>query len=259
MTDTLSSMIDALCEARRSASLADASLFPQALKTEADAYAVQRGVADALALFATPVPRHWKSGGANRDAVLTHAPLADAGVWPSPVTSPAKAGGWHFQHRAMESEIALRLSRDVTAQMAAALTPESAHALIDAMTVSIEMVDSRWQQPLEALSGLHKLADMGVHGALVLGEWVAYERRDWSQQRCTTRIGDRTIERTGTHPLADPAWLLPQWLAHVTQQYGTVPAGTVVTTGSWVGLQAASAGELIEVEFDGVGRIGLQL
>ena len=117
MTDTLSSMIDTLCEARRSASLADASLFPQALQTEADAYAVQRGVADALALFATPEPRHWKSGGANREAVLTHAPLADAGVW----SSPAQAGGWHFQHRAMESEIALRLSQDVTAQMAAAL------------------------------------------------------------------------------------------------------------------------------------------
>ena len=255
MTDTLSSMIDTLCEARRSASLADASLFPQALQTEADAYAVQRGVADALALFATPEPRHWKSGGANREAVLTHAPLADAGVW----SSPAQAGGWHFQHRAMESEIALRLSQDVTAQMAAALTHESAHELIDAMTVSIEMVDSRWQQPLEALSGLHKLADMGVHGALVLGEWVAYERRDWAQQRCITRIGDRHIERTGTHPLADPAWLLPQWLAHATQQYGMVPAGTVVTTGSWVGLQEASAGDLIEVEFDGVGRISLQL
>lgn len=255
MTDSTSPMIHALCEARRNASATDASAFSSALKTEAEAYAVQRGVADALKLLSTPVPRHWKSGGASRDAVLTHAPLADAGVWQSPAT----ARSWHFQHRIMESEIALRLGVDVSAQMAAEITPESAHELIDAMTVAIEMVDTRWQQPLESLSGLHKLADMGVHGALVLGEWVAYERRDWRQQRCTTRIGDREVEHTGTHPLADPAWLLPQWLAHVTQHYGTVPAGTVVTTGNWVGLQLAKAGDLIEVAFDGVGRISLRL
>ena len=249
-------MIHALCEARRNASATDASAFSNALKTEAEAYAVQRGVADALKLFGSPVPRHWKSGGANRESLLTHAPLADAGVW----QSPAQVGDWTiFQRRAIESEIALRLGRDVTAQMAAELTPESAHGLIDAMTVAIELVDSRWQQSLTGeLTHLQKLADMGVHGALVVGEWVAYERRDWSAQRCITHIGQQRLERAGTHSLADPAWLLPQWLRHVTQQYGTVPAGTVVTTGSWVGLQAVAEGDLVDVEFDGVGRVSVQ-
>ena len=33
---------------------------------------------------ATPLPRHWKSGGPSREAVLTHAPLPPAGVWASP-------------------------------------------------------------------------------------------------------------------------------------------------------------------------------
>ena len=52
---------------------------------------------------------------------------------------------------------------------------------------------------------------------------------------------------------------MPQWLRHVTQAYGTVPAGTVVTTGSWVGLLKAAARDLVEVEFDGVGRVSVQL
>lgn len=252
----LTSVTRALCDARRNVVLADASPFADAIASEADAYAVQRAVASELRLFADAVPRHWKSGGPDREAAMAHAPLPDAGVW----QSPARAGQWPLQHRAIEAEIALRLGRDVTASMAAALTPDTAHELVDAMTVSIELVDTRWRQPLEALPALLKLADMTVHGALVLGEWIPYERRDWSAQRCVARIGRRqAVERVGTHSLGDPAWLLPQWLRHVTQAYGTVPAGTVVTTGSWVGLLKAAARDLVEVEFDGVGRVSVQL
>ncbi|MBF5005306.1 2-keto-4-pentenoate hydratase [Diaphorobacter sp. NR2-3-3-1] len=252
-------MIETLCTARRNATLADASAFaPDALQSEADAYAVQRGVARTLGLFATPLPRHWKSGGAHRTSLLTHAPLPDAGVW----TSPASAGAWPFQHRLIEGEIALRLGQDVTAEQAASMTPETAHDFIDAMTASIEMVDSRWAQPLNDLPPLFKLADMGVHGALVLGEWVPYQRRDWSVQRCVVRVGaSAEREFVGTHSLGDPAWLLPQWTRHVVQQHGgaAVPAGTVVTTGNWVGALVGGVGDVVEVFFDGVGVVRLGL
>lgn len=252
----LSRLIDVLCDARRHHSLADAAAFAHLPDSEADAYAVQRGVGAGLRLFADAVPRHWKSGGANRSAVLTHAPLPDAGVW----ASPADAGTWPFHLRLVEAEMALRLGADVTPEQAASMTPESAHACIDAMAVAIEMVDTRWRQPLDEVPALLKLADMGVHGALVLGDWVPYRRLDWSAQRCRIRIG-RQGERvfTGTHSLADPAWLLPQWLCDVTQQFGTVPAGTVVTTGNWVGLLMGDAGDLVQAEFDGVGHARLQL
>ncbi len=249
-------MIDALCLARRTRTLADAAAFTDLPQMEDDAYAVQRAVGQALQLFATSVPRFWKSGGAERNALLTHAPLPDAGVW----TSPAHAGEWLFRHRLVEAEIALRIATDVTQQQAAALTPESARALIGAMTVSIEMVDSRWQQPLDDVPALLKLADMGVHGALVLGEWVPYQALDWNQQRCSIQVGKQDeLVFVGTHSLRDPAWLLPQWLQHATQQYGTVPAGMVVTTGNWVGALHADAGDLVQAQFDGIGRVSLQL
>jgi len=43
-------------------------------------------------------------------------------------------------------------------------------------------------------------------------------------------------ERIGTHSLRDPAWVLPQWLRHATRHGATLPAGTVVTTGTWAGV-----------------------
>jgi 2-keto-4-pentenoate hydratase len=75
-----------------------------------------------------------------------------------------------------------------------------------------------------------------VHGALVLGAWVPYVARDWSTQPCRVLRSDHVppLERSGTHPLGDPAWLLPQWLRHATRHGATLRAGTVVTTGAWI-------------------------
>ena len=38
-----------------------------------------------------------------------------------------------------------------------------------------------------------------------------------------------------------------------------VPAGTVVTTGTWVGLLPARPGDTVSVEFTGIGRAELHL
>jgi 2-keto-4-pentenoate hydratase len=159
----------------------------------------------------------------------------------------------------IEAEIALRLARDVGAAEAAGLTHEAAPALLDAMTVSIEIVDSRWQQGREA-AALLKLADLQSHGALVLGEWQPYAPRDWSRQSLVVRIGNAPDRRfQGSHSLGDPAWLLPIWLRHVTRDGATVPKGTVVTTGTWCGLLEAHKGDKVRVEFDGVGSAQVQL
>jgi 2-keto-4-pentenoate hydratase len=127
------------------------------------------------------------------------------------------------------------------------------------MAVSIEIVDSRWQQAREA-PALLRLADLQSHGALVLGEWQPFSQRDWSRQACEVRIGDsapRTFQ--GTHSLGDPAWLLPTWLRHASRHGATVPKGTVVTTGTWCGLLEARQGDLVQVRFEGVGEASVQL
>ena len=173
--------------------------------------------------------------------------------------SPAQAGAWPFTLRGIEAEIALRLGRAVDAETARALTPESARALIDAMAVSIEVVDSRWQQGM-ATPTMLKLADLQSHGALVLGDWSTYRPMDWSLQVCRVQVGQQAeVMRQGTHSLGDPAWLLPTWLRHACALHGEVPAGTVVTTGTWVGILPAEAGDEVRVVFDGIGETSVRL
>jgi len=251
MTDLAASLASAWREGRATA----AAPWQDNVVDAAQAYAVQDGVAEAMGWFGTAVPGHWKSGGPSRDVVLTHAPLPPAGVR----ASPANYGDMHLNAPGIESEIALRLGEAVTPERAAALTPETAAALIDAMTVSIEIVDSRWEDPSKA-SALLRLADQQSHGALVLGAWVPYAARDWATQVCETRIGTNAPDlRKGAHSMGDPAWLLPIWLRHVTRNGATVPAGTVVTTGSWVGVLPVRKGDTVVVEFPGIGRAEARL
>jgi len=245
----------ALVQARQQRRACDASTFTNTLRDAADAYAVQRLVAQALHGPDAVFPRYWKSGGPSREAIATHAPLPAEGVWPS----PADARRSPCNIRLIEVEIALRLGRDVTPLEAAALLPDAAPALVDAMAVSIELVDSRWRQGVQA-PALLKLADLQSHGALVLGEWIAFAPRDWATQPVTVRIGDASpLTFSGSHSMGDPAWVLPAWLRHATREGHAVPRGTVVTTGTWCGMLPANAGDLVTARFDGIGEVALQL
>jgi len=173
--------------------------------------------------------------------------------------SPADLRGWPFHRRGIEAEVALRLARDVDAALAATLDTAIARTLVDAMCVSIEIVDSRWAEAFDAPAPA-RLADLQSHGALVLGDWVPFDAaRDWSAQRCTVAIGTQpALAFVGTHSLGDPAAVLPGWLRHAAAT-GPVPAGSVVTTGSWSGLPLAAAGDRVVVAFDGIGSARVQL
>lgn len=234
-----------LLAARRSGLAQPAPELPDA----ATAYAVQGAVAQALGWFGGAVPRHWKSGGAGREAVLTHAPLPPAGVF----SSPADLRGRPFHFRGIEAEIALRLAEPVDAARAASDRPVA----IDAMCVSIEVVDSRWTEGVQA-PALAKLADLQSHGALVLGDWVPYAPRDWAAQVVQVRIGDALQVFRGTHALGDPAWGLGAWLRHASRDGTMLPAGTVVTTGTWCGLPMAAPGDAVHVAFEGIGEAALR-
>ncbi|WP_027729591.1 fumarylacetoacetate hydrolase family protein [Variovorax paradoxus] len=256
MTPSMTALANALIQARQSNQTLDATPWLNTLETADQAYEVQDAVASALAWFGgQAVPRYWKSGGASRSATLTHAPLPPAGVR----AGPADFGDMAFHVPGIEAEIALRLGQDVTPAMAAKLDHGDAASLIDAMAVSVEIVDSRWLD-LAATPALLRLADSQVHGALAIGEWQPYAAVDWASQRCETKVGSaETVVREGTHPLADPAWLLPAWLRHVTRHGQTAPAGTVVTTGSWVGIVPCRRGDQVAVEFAGIGALRLSV
>lgn len=245
--------VHSLIDARRTNRLA--SVASSHLADAQAAYAAQDAVASAFGWFDGLPGRHWKSGGPSREAALTHAPLPPAGVW----TSPAQAGDWPFHLLGIEAEIALRLGREVSPELAMSLDLAEAAELIDSMCVSIEIVDSRWEDGLNA-PAFAKLADQQLHGALVLGAWVPFVSRDWAAQVARVQVGAQApVERQGTHSLADPAFLLPAWLRHATRQGHSLPAGTVVTTGTWVGVLHATAGDLVTAEFPGIGSASVQL
>lgn len=141
--------------------------------------------------------------------------------------------------RGIEAEIALRLGAEVHASRVAGLDLDGALALVDAMCVSIEVVDSRWPEGLQAPTW-SKPAAVQLHGALVLGDWVPYRAFDWRVQRCEVRIGGAAAQVfQGTHSLVHPGGVLLPWLRHATQHGAVVPAGSVVTTGTWCGLLQA--------------------
>jgi 2-keto-4-pentenoate hydratase len=247
--------VQALVQARRSHQTTPAADVP--LPDAAAAYAVQAGVAQALGWFDAGTARYWKSGGPSRDAVLTHAPLPPAGVWASP--ADARERSWPFHFRGIEAEVALRLAHDVDATLAATLDVATAGALIDAMCVSIELVDSRWSEGRNA-PPLAKLADLQLHGALVLGEWIAFAARDWAMQTCVLSIGAAAPQTfRGTHSMGDPAFVLPAWLRHATRGGNVLRSGTVVTTGTWCCMPLAAAGDRVIAEFPGIGRAAVQL
>ncbi len=244
----------ALLAARRDRAPCDADFFAQALRDPADAYAVQDLVMEGVTQQ-QGFPRYWKTGAPGRDGVAPHAALPPEGVW----ASPADAYSWAFNICLVEAEIAFRLAHDVPPAQAAALDRDTARAVVDAMAVSIELVDSRWREGLAA-PALLKLADLQSHGALVLGPWVPFVERDWAAQECTVQIGIRPVAFwRGTHAVGDPVALVPAWLRHASRRGETVPAGTVVTTGTWCGMLPSAPGDRVVVRFEAVGESVVQL
>jgi len=244
----------ALADAWRTHRALPSAPWATSLVQASEAYAVQEGVARLLGWFGNAPPRHWKSGGGSREVMLTHAGLPPGGI----LQSPADLSAWPLHSRAIEPEIALRLGADVTAEHAMRLGQGEVDSLIDAMTVAIEVVDSRWAEGSQA-PALLRLADLQSNAALALGAWQPYARRDWRAQRCIVQAGDApAFERIGTHSLGDPAWVLPLWLRHATRHGVTLPAGTVVTTGTWAGAVPVKAGDRVQVSFDGIGSASLR-
>lgn len=213
-------LIQALVNCHRHGSRLHASDWAGAVRDEADAYAVQDGVAAALGW---PLDR-WKSGGAGPQGPFSHSPV-------NPVAGTALLG--------LEAEVALRLGADGE--------PE-------AMCIAVELVASRWAEGLDA-PALLRMADHQSNAGLLLGEWQPYRPLDWARLEWRLALpGQPEIVRRGGHSLADPAAVLPAWRAHAARHGRPVTAGTVVTTGAWGGLHPCTAGVHGRLAIEGLGE-----
>lgn len=259
MVRDVPALTQALVDARHSGKALRAADWEHAVRSEAEAYAVQEGVAAALGWASAPGQpvRHWKSGAPGRAGPFSHAPLDPAGVSQGETAGPASKT---WPRLGLEAEVALRLGCDISPAQARALRPGLAPGLVDAVCIAVELVGSRWQEGLAA-PALLKMADHQCHAGLLLGPWLAWrEGLDWARLRWSLQQpGEPALSRQGGHALDDPAWLLAPWLQHLSRHGATVPAGTIVTTGAWGGgLLPASAASLageaaLSLSFEGLG------
>lgn len=214
------SLIQQLAECHRRGTQLHAADWSSAVRDEADAYAVQEGVAAALGWRFD----RWKSGGAGPQGPFSHSPV-------NPVAGTALLG--------VEAEVALRVGADGS--------PE-------AMCIAVELVASRWAEGLEA-PALLRMADFQSNAGLLLGEWQPYRELDWGRLEWRLALpGQPDIVRRGGHSLADPAGVLPAWWRHATRDGRAVPDGTVVTTGAWGGLHPVAGPARGTLGIEGLGE-----
>jgi 2-keto-4-pentenoate hydratase len=217
MTEAL---IQALATCHRDGTRLRAADWGGAVRDEADAYAVQEGVAAALGW---PLDR-WKSGGASRQGPFSHSPV-------NPVVGTKLLG--------IEAEVALRVDADGVAE---------------AMCIAVELIASRWAEGLDA-PALLRMADHQSNAGLLLGEWLPFEALDWGRLEWRLALAGRPeIVRRGGHSLADPAGVVTAWLKHATRHGAALAAGTVVTTGAWGGLHPVSGTAHGRLSIAGLGQ-----
>ncbi len=240
---------DALIDAhRRHATVAVAGL--PVPRTDADAYAIQRAVAEAAGWFASSRPTAWKVGAASRDATPNAAPLRPGVVRPS----PAKFAHGSFNRILIEGEVAFRL-REPLAPEGPDIGPSHVAAAVGELVVTMEIVDPRYRD-MDAAGPALRLADQSLNGALVVGNGIPYrEPVAWSSLVATVRCNGIVVKETrGGHPLGNPLFLLA-WLAgHAAGQGHALAAGDLVTAGTWTGVVEAMPGQTIDVEFPAIGR-----
>ncbi|CAM2191668.1 2-keto-4-pentenoate hydratase [Paraburkholderia kururiensis] len=202
----------------------------------------------------------WKVGAKSPDAPAQGAPLPDALLY----ASPARL---HFDAHApfaLELEIAFRLGRTFEASS----TPYAAQDVmssIESMCATIEVVTSRFAAWPD-VDRLWQLADLLNHGALIAGAPVPY-RDDFPFAAPSLRFtynGASVFGSQPKNPAGDPRRLLTWVVNHSTGRGIALAAGTVITTGSFIGMWSArepgvAVGEIeglppVQVQFDGAAR-----
>jgi 2-keto-4-pentenoate hydratase len=236
-------------QARRTGIAVDPAGLPTLLTSE-EVYAVQDACATSGAWFAGGRPRAWKLGVPDATGEASCAPLPDSGL----ADSPAQVASNLLPRPGVEAEVALIIGRDIPSPQAVGPTRADLEAIVEAMCVSIEIIDSRFADHTRVAAPV-KLADLQTHGGLVCGARVPFRVLDWKAQRCVLVINGETRSDTrGTHPGGEPLAALRWLVAHAASRYGGLRRGDVVTTGAWCGIVPAAPGSRVEVYFEGIGE-----
>ncbi|MCR5866525.1 2-keto-4-pentenoate hydratase [Aquincola sp. J276] len=203
----------------------------------------------------------WKVGAKAHDGPIAGAPLpADAvhhGAAVLPLRDGCVPGG---RLLGLELELAFFFARDMGPGDESLADAEVLSA-IDRMAASIEVVASRFAEGVVP-PPLLAHADLMFHGALVVAEPVAFDRgRSLTDPVLSLSLDGRPLPGLpGHNPAGNPLRLLPWLVRHVARRGLRLPAGTVVTTGSYVGLVPVPAqGALVLGDIAGLPAVRLTL
>jgi 2-keto-4-pentenoate hydratase len=215
--------------------------LPDALPDDLKPRTLEEAIAIQLASIATLGPvGGWKVGAGNA------SPLPASGIKLSPATVISRK-------RAIEAEIGFRLG-DPLPPRDRPYGRAEVRAAIEFCQATIEVVDPRFRDHTK-LEPLTILADLGMHGGLVVGRPIEAWDPDMFATLSVELEIDGTSRRkeTASNPGGTDLLALLLWLANsdVARAFGGLLAGTYVTTGSWTGLEIVPPGGTAAAKFVG--------
>jgi 2-keto-4-pentenoate hydratase len=215
----------------------------------AEAYQIQDAV---MALLGTHAVA-WKVGAASPTSEPNCAPIFAGLVHPAsdPIPGVASTG--------VELEIAFTLAQGFPAGPVAP-TRAAVEAAIGTAHIVLETCAARVADGLKAPE-LLRLADNGINHGLVIGPEVK-NWRGFDAKALAAKIesNDTTIvDLTGGHTHPDLIGLLTWLVGHCVTQRGGIPAGTIVTTGSWTSIRFVDTPAKIRATFSGLGVLETQI
>lgn len=163
--------------------------------------------------------------------------------------------------RVAEPEFAFRMARDLPPRAAGAYRVDEVMAAVDSLHLAIELPDTRFDDFLQA-GAPTLIADLACAAWWVVGPAVSTDWRaiDLSTHAVhATRNGQAAGSGSGGNVLGDPRIALT-WLGNELCTFGTgLAAGDYVTTGTTVVPVGCAPGDVLRMDFGGLGHISLTL
>jgi len=190
----------------------------------------------------------WKIGAKSEDGPIQGAPLPRQGIH----VTGAVLSRRDFPVCGIEVEIMFRFDRDFLPDQSPC-TEAQVLSSIGSIGTSIEIVSSRlagWPDTPKLL----QLADLQNHGALIVSEFVDY-RDDLDFRSPQAQLlfnGEPIFTGAGANPAGDPRRLLCWLVGHCRQQNIALPAGTVITAGSYTGMFFPKEAGTVSAEIAGL-------
>ena len=156
-------------------------------------------------------------------------------------------------HPRGEPEIAFRLRDDFDR----AMSFDEAAGLIEAMTVAIEIIDSRFEAFRFGLADV--LADNTSAAGILLGEWASTENLEQLPATGCRLFVDEELKQEGlaSAVLGHPLHSLVHLSEHLEARGDKLPAGSIVLSGSITDAVPLQKGSVHRLEMDGFSPVAL--